>query len=194
MRITFSLLLALGVLALFEMHTLADVIEVKVEDNAAGIYELEELDNEIKVFTDRDHIFKDVPEKYTDGSYTFIRCPVKSVRETPDVDIVFNLPVSCRVYILWYKQGEWANPHDPTDWLKEDYKLVEGDIFVWGPQGGADLNYEVWVSKDIFPPGEFHTYTSGNDCAYTVFVTEESQAVDSSGKLSTTWGSVRNLY
>jgi hypothetical protein len=191
MRITFLVLLALGALAFSGISTLADVIEVEVEDNTGAIYEIEQLNNEIKVFTDRDHIFKDIPAKYTDGSYTFIRCPVQSVREMPDIDITFDLPVSCRVYVLWYKQGDWAKPHDPTDWLKEDYRTVEGDVFVWGPQGGADLNYEVWQSKEVCPPGEFHTYTSGNDCAYTVFITAESQAVDSSGKLLTTWGEIR---
>lgn len=193
MKVIYSIFLTLGVLAFSGIFALADLIEVVVDDDVGGLYEIEELDRGIKVFSDRDHILKEVPGKYTDGSYTFIRCPVKSVRETKDIDITFNLPVPCRVYILWYKQGDWAKPHDPSDWLKKSYKEVEEDIFIWGAEGGQGYNYIVWQSKEVFPAGEFHTYSSDNDCAYTVFIKEEFQAVEAFDKSSVTWGHIKKL-
>ena len=67
---------------------------VRVEDNVGGLYEIEEFDEGIKVFTDRDHLFNTVPEKYVGATY--IRCPVASVREKPDADITVEIDSSMR--------------------------------------------------------------------------------------------------
>ena len=191
MRVLSSGLLTFCLLVVFGIPALADIAQAK--DNIEGLYEIEELTEGIKVYADRDHILKEVPEKYANGNYTYIRCSVRSVREVPDVDITFDLSVSCRVYVLWIREAhDWKV--DPTDWLKKDYQLVGGETFVWGPAEGASYDFEVWKSKTVFPPGEFHTYTSGNDSAYVIFVTAEAHAIESFGKLSTTWARIRSLY
>jgi len=170
-------------------NTFAEV--AKVSDNIGGIYEIEEFKVGIKVFTDRDHIFKKIPDKYVGATY--VRCPVKSVRETPKVDIVIEIDSPSQVYILWYTEDKWegAKPAPPTDWLKKDYEKTVDEV-VWGP-AGTDIKFNPWESKTAFRPGEFHTYTTGNDCAYGMFV-EEVSAVELSDKIATIWSNIKRIY
>lgn len=159
---------------------------VSVKDNVGGLYELEDFDEGIKVFTDRDHVFISIPEQFIGATY--IRCPVKSVRETPDVEITVEIDTPSQVYILWYTEDRWeaANPAAPTDWLKKDYEKLD-DVITWGP----NLGFNPWKSRVVFPAGEFKTYTTGNDCAYGIFVQESQLSVDPLNKLPWLWSSVK---
>jgi hypothetical protein len=130
------ILLVFFILTVFAFSGIFALSEVvNVEDNVGGLYELEEFDEGIKVFTDRDHLFKTVPEKYVGATY--IRCPVASVREKPEADIRVEIDTPSRIYILWYTEDKWeaAKPSPPTDWLKKDYEMTE-DVVIWGPDLG----------------------------------------------------------
>jgi len=188
MKSLMSILMTTAIFALALIVGIAFAGIVTVADNIGGKYEIEEFEVGIKVFTDRDHTFKKIPDEYIGATY--IRCPVKSVRETPKADIAVEIDSPSQVYILWYTEDKWegAKPAPPTDWLKKDYKKTEDEV-VWGP-AGTDLKFNPWKSKTTFRPGEFHTYTTGNDCAYGIFV-EEGSSVESSGKIATIWSQIK---
>ena len=73
---------------------------VKASDNIGGKYEIGEFKEEVKVFTDKAHTFKEVPANYVGATY--IACPVGSVRGPANVDITVALDAPSQVYILWY--------------------------------------------------------------------------------------------
>ena len=64
------------------------------------------------------------------------------------------------------------------------------DELIWGPEG-TDLGFNPWKSKTVFPAGEFHTYTTGNDCAYGIFVQEGQLSVEPSDKLPSVWAGIK---
>ena len=189
MRHLISILVVL--LALTVVVAPASAKVVKVSDNVGGGYEVDEFKEEVKVFTDRDHIFNEVPAKYVGATY--IRCPVSSVRGGPDVDITVEIDAPSQVYILWYHEDRWdvaGKPAGPTDWLEKDYEKTD-DLVVWGP----DIKFTPWKSREVFLPGEFHTYATGNDCAYGIFLMEATApaAVHSASKLSTSWAEIKTM-
>ena len=191
MRHLVSIPIILSAIAIMAVPAISEV--TNVSDNVGGTYEISEFQVGVKAFTDRDHIIKEIPEKYLGATY--IGCPVSSVRGAPDTDIKVEIDASSQVYILWYKQGEWAKPHEPSDWLLKDYEEMKEDTVIWGPDGGQGYNFVPWKSKAILPPGEFHTFITGNDVAYGIFVIEAdtSSAVNAVGRTAALWGKIKSF-
>ena len=147
-------------------------------------------------------IFDDLEPYFADRAYTITLVPDVLLTEIEDkiafwiktgnddkhnADenfITFNVDTNVWVYLAYDRRAA-----EPPDWVLEGFDDMEVDL------GTTDVAMGLWRSKEQYLPGLVQLH--GNDFGgakgassnYAAFVVEgDALAVESSGKLTTTWG------
>jgi hypothetical protein len=160
----------------------ASAIEIaNLEVNSGLAYEVtENLGVGDKEYTDRDYTLTSMPD-YLVG-LTWIRT-ANNDKQNPDLEVSFEIDREAYVYILWVARDPAAQ-----DWLQDNYTLLEGDEV-----GSTDEPLAVYKSNTPFAAGEVKTYAANTGAGLYVIVLEETatSSVKASGKLATTWSSIK---
>ena len=137
------------------------------------------------VYVDRDYIYTEIPEEFIGMPYMRTANDSKSVG---DLVVTFEIDRPAYVYTFWCPNIQPARP-----WLEENFELVmeKAVVVTWGTGPECD----VWKSKEPFV-GTVTLGHSGDNLGLYIGVVLEAAAiaVDSEGKLNTTWSQVKGIY
>lgn len=180
----FSMLLAIEASA-DRPKVIVKASNIKSSDGRKWEYVEEGIALGDKVYTDRDYVYKIVPKEFIGMPY--MRTSNDSKTEGKDLEITFEIDKPAYVYIFWIWTAE------PRAWLEDNFeKVMEKAVDVsWTPGYECD----VWKSKEPFKNKVTLGYVGDSVGLYIGVVLElATTAVQSEGKLSATWGHLKQIH
>jgi len=133
--------------------------------------------------TDRAYTIAGVPDKFKDIAW--IRTANDS-KGTADLEISFDVDESVYVYIVWV--DKFVDQMAQFDWLEAYEDSGEDIMIITSP---PEQPMSAFKSKEPTGPGTIKTYQGSTHMYFIMLEPAAVSAVESTGKLSTTWAAIR---